>query len=68
MREIKNEIKKVISSLNNPNIKYNKKGIIIPVYYGYDDDDNIFFDVDSIIDEVNLILDKLEEVNIHEDE
>jgi hypothetical protein len=68
MREIKNEIKKVISSLNNPNIKYNKNGIIIPVYYGYDDDDNIFFDVDSIRDEVNLLLDKLEEVNVHEDE
>ena len=68
MREIKNEIKKVISSLNNPNIKYNKNGINIPVYYGYDDDDNIFFDVDSIRDEVNLFLDKLEEVKVYEDE
>jgi len=68
MREIKNEIKKVISSLNNPNIKYNKNGIIIPIYYGYDDDDNIFFDVDSIRDEVNLLLDKLDEVNVYEDE
>jgi hypothetical protein len=68
MREIKNEIKKVISSLNNPNIKFNKSGIIIPIYYGYDDDDNIFFDVDSIRDDVNLLLDKLDEVNVYEDE
>lgn len=68
MREIKNEIKKVISNVGNPNIKYNKNGIIIPIYYGYDDDDKIFFDVDSIRDEVNLLLDKLEEVNVHEDE
>jgi len=68
MREIKNEIKKVISNISNPNIKYNKNGIIIPIYYGYDDDDKIFFDVDSIRDEVNLLLDKLEEVNVYEDE
>jgi hypothetical protein len=33
MREIKNEVKKVISSVSNPNIKYNKNGIIIPIYY-----------------------------------
>ncbi len=68
MTEIKNEIKKVISSLNRPNIKNNKNGVIIPIYYGYDDDDNIFFDVDSIRDEVNLLLDRLEDYNCDEDE
>lgn len=69
MKDIKEEIEKILENLNNPEIRSYEEGIIIPIYYGYDEDeDKIFFDADSIRYEVNLLLDKLDDYNCDEDE
>jgi hypothetical protein len=68
MKDIKEEIEKILENLNNLEIRSYEDGIIIPIYYGYDDEDKIFFDVDSIRYEVNLLLDRLEDYNCEEDE
>ena len=63
-KDIKKGIKSIIDELNNPMIKFNKKGIIMPIYYGYDDENNLCFDTDSIRDEINLFIERLDEYNI----
>jgi len=46
-----------------PNIKSNDYGIILPVYWSEDDKGNIDFDIESIRQEFESFIVKLEEYN-----
>lgn len=63
MIDIKKEIKGILGSIKNSKIKYKNNGIIIPIYYGYDEDEKLLFDVESMREEVDWLLDLLEDYN-----
>jgi hypothetical protein len=56
MKEVKNKIKRIIDT----RVRYSKKGFIVPIYYGYDSQGKLIFDVESMRDEFDSILTKFE--------
>jgi hypothetical protein len=57
------KIKKVIKRLKNSKIKYSNNGVLVPIYFGFDSDENLIFDVESIRDEFEFFLIELEKNN-----
>jgi hypothetical protein len=57
------KIKKVIKRLKNSKIKYSNNGVLVPIYFGFDCDENLIFDVESIRDEFEIFLIELEKNN-----
>lgn len=57
------KIKKVIKRLKNSKIKYSNNGVLVPIYFSFDSDENLFFDVESIRDEFEFFLIELEKNN-----
>ncbi len=63
MKEVKKEIKRIIESNKFTRIKYSKKGFIVPIYYGYDSQGQIIFDIESMRYELEAILIDFESLN-----
>ena len=57
------KIKKVIKRLKNSKIKYSNNGVLVPIYFDFDSDENLIFDVESIRDEFEFFLIELEKNN-----
>ena len=57
------KIKKVIKRFKNSKIKYSNNGVLVPIYFGFDSDENLIFDVESIRDEFEFFLIELEKNN-----
>jgi hypothetical protein len=57
------KIKKIIKRLKNSKIKYSNNGVLVPIYFGFDSDENLIFDVESIRDEFEFFLIELEKNN-----
>lgn len=57
------KIKVVIKRLKNSKIKYSNNGVLVPIYFGFDSDENLIFDVESIRDEFEIFLIELEKNN-----
>jgi nitroimidazol reductase NimA-like FMN-containing flavoprotein (pyridoxamine 5'-phosphate oxidase superfamily) len=60
MKEVKNKIKRIIETMEYTRVRYSKKGFIVPIYYGYDSQGKLIFDVESMRDEFDSILTKFE--------
>ncbi len=63
MKKVKNKIKRVIGSIKNTRIQYSKKGLIVPIYHGYDSQGKLIFDVKSMREEFESILNEFEFVD-----
>jgi hypothetical protein len=63
MEKVKDEIKRIIGNDKCTRIKYSKKGFIVPIYYGYDLNDKIIFDIESMRHELESILIDFESLN-----
>ncbi len=58
------EINKVIDRLNYGKIKLSNNGVLVPIYYGFDSEENLIFDVESIRNEFEFFLIELEKNNV----
>ncbi len=63
MKKVKKEIKRIIETNKFTRIKYSKKGFVVPIYYGYDSDGKIIFDIESMRYELESILVDFETLN-----
>ena len=45
-------------------LNFSNNGVLVPIYYGFDSDEKLIFDVESIRDEFEIFLNELEKNNI----